>query len=299
MKNNVLIELIINNQCNKRCDYCDLDFRNKKFEKEDLDIFIDFLRKNSEEVNYFFINFFGWEPLLSYEEVKYFVWNVWVENIKYSIGTNGVFLDEEKLEFLKKNNFKIYLSVDNIDGKPFLEKKDFYGYQDMIEVNYINDPDFLYNSRLTLDLILEKGFKNINFMPVFTTKKRDKEKLKDFLILKNYISSLPGLNINYFSYYNGFSSDIQFMLDTDMYFYQDLDSLIWLQKQYSLLPADLKKELHEGTQLFHLGEETFTVKDLINRYNAKKVLELVMKIPKVLGTYQENILIDKILKNGA
>jgi hypothetical protein len=38
---------------------------------------------------------------------------------------------------------------------------------------------------------------------------------------------------------------------------------------------------------------------LINRYNAKEVLELVMKIPKVLGTYKENLLIDKILKNGA
>jgi hypothetical protein len=62
----------------------------------------------------------------------------------------------------------------------------------MIEVNFINDPDFLYNSKATLDLILEKGFKNVNFMPVFTTKKRDKEKLTEFLILKNYISSLVG-----------------------------------------------------------------------------------------------------------
>jgi sulfatase maturation enzyme AslB (radical SAM superfamily) len=186
-----------------------------------------------------------------------------VKNIKYSLGTNGVFLDEGKLIFLKKNNVKIYLSVDNIDGKPFLEKKDFYGYQDMIEINFINDPDFLYNSKATLDLILEKGFKDINFMPVFTTKKRGKEKLRDFLILKNYISSLEHLDkglkpfvedlkVNYFSYFNGFSSDIQFMLDTDMHFYRDLDSLIWLQKQYSSLPEDLRKELHEKSQLFHL-----------------------------------------------
>jgi hypothetical protein len=175
-----------------------------------------------------------------------------VKNIKYSLGTNGVFLDEKKLKFLKKNNVKIYLSVDNIDGKSFLEKKDFYGHQDMIEVNFINDPDFLYNSKATLKLILEKEFKNVNFMPVFTTKKWGKEKLKDFLILKHYISSLPDLNINYFSYYNGFSSDIQFMLDTDMHFYRDLDSLIWLQKQYSLIPKALKNELNDKSKLFHL-----------------------------------------------
>jgi hypothetical protein len=61
----------------------------------------------------------------------------------------------------------------------------------------------------------------------------------------------------------------------------------------------LKNELNDKSKLFHLWVDTFTVKDLINRYNAKEVLELVMKIPKVLGTYKENILIDKILKNGA
>ena len=85
MKQKVLIELIINNQCNKRCEYCDLDFRNKSFRKEDLDVFISFLQDNCGEVEYFYINFFGGEPLLSYDEIRYFVSHVGIENIKYSI----------------------------------------------------------------------------------------------------------------------------------------------------------------------------------------------------------------------
>ena len=39
---NILIEVIINNQCNKRCQYCDLDFKNKSLSKENIDDFLFF-----------------------------------------------------------------------------------------------------------------------------------------------------------------------------------------------------------------------------------------------------------------
>ena len=298
MKQKVLIELIINNQCNKRCEYCDLDFRNKNFSHHDLDRLIYFLKENKDEVKYFYINFFGWEPLLSYEEIKYFVLNVGIKNIKYSVWTNWVFLDEDKLNFFREHNFNIYLSVDNIDWYDFLKDKDFEIYEDMFQVNFINDPDFLHKSTKTFDLIRQKWFKTINFMPVLSTKNWYKESLVNFLKIKKYVSSFNNLNLNYFSYYNWFSSDIQFILDTDLFFYKDLDSLIWLQKQYKIVPEYLRNKLNDSSRLFSLERDNFTLKDLINNYNEKDIFDLVMEIPKVIWTLKTNLIIDKIVKNG-
>jgi sulfatase maturation enzyme AslB (radical SAM superfamily) len=52
----ILIELILTNSCNKRCEYCDLDFKTKSLSFDDLDLFIDFLKNNKAEYT---INFFG------------------------------------------------------------------------------------------------------------------------------------------------------------------------------------------------------------------------------------------------
>jgi sulfatase maturation enzyme AslB (radical SAM superfamily) len=52
---NILIELILTNNCNKRCEYCDLDFKNKSLSFMDLDLFINFIKNN--KANYT-INFF-------------------------------------------------------------------------------------------------------------------------------------------------------------------------------------------------------------------------------------------------
>jgi sulfatase maturation enzyme AslB (radical SAM superfamily) len=52
----ILIELILTNSCNKRCEYCDLDFKTKSFSFNDLDLFINFLKNNKAEYT---INFFG------------------------------------------------------------------------------------------------------------------------------------------------------------------------------------------------------------------------------------------------
>ena len=152
----------------------------------------------------------------------------------------------------------------------------------MFQINFINDPDFLYNSIKTFDLIVEKGFQTINFMPVLSTKKWTKDALVYFGKARNYVAGCKDVQVNYFSYYNGFSSDTQFILDTDLYFYQDIDSLIWLQKQYSILPESLRNELDNASRLFHLDTDNFTFKELLNSYNPKEVLRLIMKIPKIL-----------------
>gem|GEM_PF-1425047 len=81
----ILFEIILNNQCNKRCSYCDLDFKDTSFSFVDIDKFTYFLRTNKNLVEYYHINFFGGEPLLSFDKIVYFIRNVGLDKIHYSI----------------------------------------------------------------------------------------------------------------------------------------------------------------------------------------------------------------------
>ncbi|MFA5917175.1 MAG: radical SAM protein [Candidatus Gracilibacteria bacterium] len=294
----ILFEVIINNQCNKRCSYCDLNFKNKSFSFRDLDKFIIFLNSNKDFVKYYHINFFGGEPLLSFDKIKYFVENIQFDKIKYSIGTNGLLLDKDKLNFFKQNKFTIHLSIDNIDCLNLFEKVDISGYEDLIEINFINDPYFMHNSKKVFDFIKDKNFYKINIMPVFSTKKWDKQSLIFLYEFKRNVDSFHLKNVQYFSYFNGLSSDIQYILDTDLSFYKDIDSLLWLQKQYKIISEDLREKIQNNTKSFSLEENNYNILDLVNKYDKKELLELIFKIPKVIGTYQDNFLIDKIIKNG-
>lgn len=293
---NILIEVIINNQCNKRCQYCDLDFKNKSLSKENIDDFLFFLNSNKSKVNYFHINFFGWEPLLSFDKIKYFVENNKVENIKFSIWTNWDLFDDVKIYFLIKNNFKIQISIDNIT---WIKNYDFLSkYSNFLEINFINDPDYLDNSKIIFQTLDNLKFKQINFMPVFTTKKWGKLEFSKLLNLKKYVDKNAINDIMFYSYFNWFWSDLQFIFDTDLYFYNDLDSLLWLQKQYKKLPINLKENIKNISQNKILNRD-LKIDDLIINFDRKKIIKQVLEIPILIWTQKQNLIINKILKNGA
>ncbi len=290
---NVLIELILTNQCNKRCEYCDLDFKNKSLSFDDLDLFSNFLKLNP--ANYT-INFFWWEPLLEYKKLKYFVENSknYVNN--FTIWTNWVFLDKEKLEFFQENNIFIYLSVDNITTGNDLNFEVLKDYTDIININFINDPDYLDNSVKTFNKILNFWFSKISFMPVYSTKKRDKVNLYKLKTLYDYFSSFDNLELNSFWYFNWVTWDIQFILDTNLFFYSDLDSLLWLQKQYKNIDKALYSEINTKTKLISLNDKNLNLEKLLDLHNIKDVLILVFEIPKKTWDILSYKIIDKILK---
>ena len=291
----ILIELILTNKCNKRCKYCDLDFKNKSLSFSDLDLFINFLKNN--KANYT-INFFGWEPLLEYDKLKYFVDNSKDYIFKFSIWTNWILLDKEKLEYFKNNNINIYLSVDNISIWKDLNLELLWKYKDIIIINFINDPDYLLQSISTFEKIKQVWFKNIAFMPIFTTKKWPTSKLISLKeIYKYLILNSKNINLKFFSYFNWISIDKQFILDTDLYFYSDIDSLLWLQKQYNTINIQLKNEIQNITKLINLTDNNINLNNLLYKYNIKNIVKLVFKIPKQSWDYITYKLINKILKN--
>lgn len=118
--------LNLTNRCNLQCKYC---FVSQSFNDMTLDKAIkavDFLvdnfyqkkEKNLIKENNIRINFFGGEPLLLWNEiivplVEYS--KKYNDLIIFTLTTNGLLLNEEKLIFLKKNNINFILSMDGIE----------------------------------------------------------------------------------------------------------------------------------------------------------------------------------------
>lgn len=290
---NILIELILTNQCNKRCEYCDLDFRNKSLSYEDLDLFIDFLSKNKA---HYTINFFWWEPLLEFEKLKYFLEKSKKYVTRFTIWTNWLLLNKEKLDFFKTHDVYIYLSIDNIVCWKDLNLNLIKDYEDIININFINDPDYLTHSIYTYKQIISYWFRRVSFMPVYTTKKWSSGTLKLLNLVYHKVIQLDSsVQINSFSYYNWFTSDKQFILDTDAFFYSDLDSLLWLQKQYDILNRALVLYINKQTKLLNLYDNDLSLQKLSLLYNSWKILELTLLIPKLLWYSVYYKVIDRIL----
>lgn len=110
--------------CNLRCKYCYAEsgtYGNTKHKLMDFEnyrkMFINILDLIPEGPGA--ICFFGGEPLLDFEAIKQFV--LYVKNLHrtdnirlpiWEMVTNGTLLDEEKILFLKENNFQISISLD-------------------------------------------------------------------------------------------------------------------------------------------------------------------------------------------
>ena len=121
---NDYVELVISltNDCNLRCKYCfvgEKNFRKKIIKKEDIDSAIKAVGKlakvkNKKEV---FITFFGGEPTLYPELIKYSMEKARHElkeyKVSFGITSNGVFNENIK-NILVENNFTVTISMDGL-----------------------------------------------------------------------------------------------------------------------------------------------------------------------------------------
>ena len=115
--------LNVAHDCNLKCKYCFAkqgDFGGKA-ELMPLEVgkkAIDYLIANSGSRKNLEIDFFGGEPLMNWEVVKALVaYGREVEkpagkNIRYTITTNGVLLDDEKIDFINEHMHNVVLSLD-------------------------------------------------------------------------------------------------------------------------------------------------------------------------------------------
>ena len=204
--------LNIAHACNLKCKYCFAEEGNYHGKKSLMSFevgkqAIDFLIQNSKTRKNLEIDFFGGEPLLNFDVVKKIISyareqeKIYDKNFRFTITTNGVLLDQEKIDYINKNMFNVVLSLDG--RKKTHDKmrpsKNNSGSYDIIVPNflkfisqrgtknyYVRGTFTHYNLDFTEDILhlYNLGFKNISMEPVvadencdYALKKQDLNKI--------------------------------------------------------------------------------------------------------------------------
>ena len=115
--------LHISHDCNLRCKYCFADEGAYHAQRELMSAetgkrAMDFLIKNSGKRRNLEVDFFGGEPLMNFDAVKEIVEyareqeKIHDKNFRFTITTNGLLLNDDKLEYINKEMSNIVLSID-------------------------------------------------------------------------------------------------------------------------------------------------------------------------------------------
>lgn len=225
--------LHVAHDCNMRCQYCFAETGEYKVGKRELmslDVAIkaiDYLLTSSSTRRNLEVDFFGGEPLLNFEVVKKTVKYAkeqekkYNKNIRFTLTTNGVLLNDEKIDFLKNNNIQLIMSHDgrkevHNNMRPLAGKQGSYNkvtknFQNAvnrgIEDYHIRGTFTAYNKDFVKDIehIIELGFDRISFEPVVTDPKEDYAlEYKDLKDLKQEYEKLAQLYIKEHKKGNGF-----------------------------------------------------------------------------------------------
>ncbi|WP_130806765.1 thioether cross-link-forming SCIFF peptide maturase [Senegalia massiliensis] len=115
--------LHIAHDCNLKCEYCfasqgdfngDKSFMSLETGKKAL----EFLAENSANRRNLEVDFFGGEPLMNFDVVKELVHygreieKKYNKNFRFTITTNGLLLDKEKMDFINEHMSNVVLSLD-------------------------------------------------------------------------------------------------------------------------------------------------------------------------------------------
>lgn len=115
--------LNVSHDCQLRCKYCFAshgDFGGKRMlmSFEIAKNAIDFLVQNSSKRRNLEVDFFGGEPLMNFEvvceTVKYArsLEKIFNKNFRFTITTNGIALDDDKIDFINSEMHNVVLSID-------------------------------------------------------------------------------------------------------------------------------------------------------------------------------------------
>lgn len=292
---NIIFHLVLTNQCNKRCEYCDLNFSDRILSETNINYFIEFINDNAHKFWEIRVNFFGGEPLLQFKNIEYILEKISAKNILYSIWTNWILLDEKKYKILNKNNVEINYSIDTETYTSLLKqdyidvrRKNFY-------INFILNPNTIDLSFWIFKKMINRGVKSINFLPVYATINWDKVSLIKLQQIVNTSKQEKNIYMKGLSYYDKPTSDIEYVIETNGNIYQDIHTHLWFLKQYANISEDIKNHIELHTLVWtlkncqsDLNEIQFCV--LANLY------KISLEIPKKLNFQKNFTLIDKILQ---
>ena len=111
------ILLGLTNDCNLACPYCFVKQDKQAMSYEIAEQSVKWVLNNiidKENIDKPTVIFFGGEPLLMFDEIIVPLVENYGNKVNFSITTNGVLLDEDKVDFFYKNNVDILLSFDGL-----------------------------------------------------------------------------------------------------------------------------------------------------------------------------------------
>jgi uncharacterized protein len=233
--------LLIAEDCNLRCEYCFADGGDygkgdrKLMSFDTAKTAIDFLITHSYGRDNLEVDFFGGEPLLNWDVVKETVKygreqeKLHNKNFRFTITTNGVLLDDEKIDFINTEMSNVVLSLDgrkNIHDRMRIFEDGEGSYDAVIENfkklvqkrggkdYYIRGTFTKHNLDFSKDVlaIYDEGFTQISVEPVIASADKsyaitekelpaifsEYEKLSK-IIINNHRSSEPRMNFFHFS----------------------------------------------------------------------------------------------------
>ena len=186
--------LLVTMDCNLRCEYCfasqgDYAMGRKVMSFETGKKALDFLLENSGDRENLEVDFLGGEPLMNWDVVKKLVEYgrskeaEYHKHFRFTVTTNGLLLDEEKMDFINKEMSNVVLSIDGrkdvndrvrkrVDGsgcydriipryKELAEKRNYENY-------YVRGTFTKYNLDFASDVfhLYDLGFDQISVEPV-------------------------------------------------------------------------------------------------------------------------------------
>ncbi len=193
--------LHISHDCDLRCKYCFAsqgDFHGDRLlmSEETGRKALEFLVENSGNRRNLEVDFFGGEPLMNFDVVKTLTLygqelnEKYDKNIRFTITTNGLLLDDEKIDFINEHMVNVVMSLDGREQvhdrmRPTVNGKGSYeivknNFKRLLEKrgdkdSYIRGTFTKYNLDIDKDVLhyFDEGFQSVSMEPVVTDESLD------------------------------------------------------------------------------------------------------------------------------
>lgn len=204
------VEFIVTEQCNLACKYCYMNNKKNPATIEDAILFKNGIKKILEfyKATSYNIGFFGGEPLVNYETLVEIIKELRTDPLcgTLNVITNGLLLDEEKLETFKQLRAGVSLSFDGlwqdenrpmVDGRP--SRQEFENKKNFLTKNFSGckvmiSPENVSSMTENLEYFIDYGFK----FPDFSLVRDDIWSKDDIKIFEIELKRLADRIIQYF-----------------------------------------------------------------------------------------------------
>ncbi len=216
--NTFIVEMVVTEECNLACKYCYMkNIKSSNMTKETFDKFLETIPivMKKYECSKYHVSFFGGEPLINWDLIEYAIPKLNLDKNLESqvIITNGLLLDDDKINFMKSHNTGFSLSFDGlwnkdirplVNGKSSLDqykrKKDLFKKHNVNGCKVMISPQSLSTLTENFKFFIEEME---IFHPDFTLVRDDIWSKDDIELYEKQIKKLADTYIDYIN--NGIS----------------------------------------------------------------------------------------------